>query len=143
MDPRSPDPVAFACAVKRAFPALPSAEALAIAVHVCRKGRGRTSSTARGQTLARAAITRAVTNHVRHSHTPYDRLLHLHGDRPRARAQVQLTVDGVLAAWSDIRGAGHPACSRCWQTTRHHLRTRECDAELAARAAQVAAIHAA
>jgi hypothetical protein len=140
MDPSSPNPVAFACAVKRAFPAIPSSEALAVAVHVVRAGRGRVSSTAKGQTLARQAIRRAVINHVRHSHTGYDALLRTHGDRMRARAEVRDVVAAVVHAWSDIRASGHAVCARCWQTKPRHLRSLERDAELAAESARVAAI---
>ncbi len=123
--PPSNDPVAFACAVKRLFPASPSAEALAVAVFVCRRGRGRVSSTAIGQVLAREAIRRAVVAHVRHSHTPYDGLLRVHGDRALARAQVSEEIEEVLWAWSDVRRPATRACAPCWQTLPRHLRTIE------------------
>jgi hypothetical protein len=137
----STDPVAFACAVKRAFPAIPSREALAIAVHVCRRGRGRTSRTARGQTLALAAIMRAVENHVRHGHTPYDSRLRTHGDRARARAEIRDDLHAVLHAWRDPRPDATPvACRPCWQTRPRHLRTLEVEAELQSR--KVNTVHA-
>lgn len=95
--PKIADPVAFACAVKRHFPAIHSREALAIALHACRPGR--LGSTLGGRALNERVIYAAVENHVRHQHTSYDHLIHACGNKRIARSQIRGRLKAILRAW--------------------------------------------
>jgi hypothetical protein len=90
---------AFAEAVRALYPDCPAADAAGIAAHACERSSGRVGRTAVARALDPAAVHLAVLAHVRHVHTPYDRLLACVGDRALARARAQPAVDAVLRRW--------------------------------------------
>jgi len=90
---------AVAGKLKELFPGCPSVEAEAIADHACAKHSGRVGRSAAAKEFDPAALRLAVTAHIRHQHTPYDRLLGKTGDRALARAEVSAQIDRVLAKW--------------------------------------------
>jgi hypothetical protein len=90
---------AFAAAVRTHFPGCPDADAAAIAAHACRRSSGRIGRSAAARALDPSAVHLAVLAHVRHVHTPYDRLLGQLGDRALARARVRPDVEAVLRRW--------------------------------------------
>jgi hypothetical protein len=61
--------------------------------------------TAGAKELDPEAIRLAVTAHIRHAHTDYDRHLIELGDRRLARDEVTEEVREVLERWSDPRPA--------------------------------------
>ena len=89
----------FAEAIRAQFPSCPADEAASIAAHACQKSSGRVGRAAAAKALAPATVRLAVLAHLRHAHTPYDRLLGQRGDRGRARARVQEQVEAILRHW--------------------------------------------
>jgi hypothetical protein len=89
----------FAAAVQQRYPGCPPSRAVAIAEHACRKYSGRIGRTAAAKSLEAEAIDLAVRAHVRHTDTPYDRLLAMGTDRQDARQSVSAAVTAVLARW--------------------------------------------
>ena len=85
--------------LKELFPGCPPGEAEAIAEHACAKHSGRVGRSAAAKECDPAALRLAVTAHIRHQHTQYDRLLGETGDRSLARAEVSAEIDRVLAKW--------------------------------------------
>ena len=92
---------AFARGVGEMFPRCSPTEALQIAEHACLRSNGRTGRTAAARTLDPEAVRLAVAAHVRHVHTPYDRLLSRGGDRRLARERVWEAVEEILGAWRE------------------------------------------
>jgi hypothetical protein len=90
---------AFARRMGELFPGCPPVERAAITEHACRKHSGRVGRTAAAKALEEDAVLLAVRAHIRHVHTPYDRLLARGRDRLEARAEVSLAVAGRLEAW--------------------------------------------
>lgn len=90
--------------LKDLFPGCPPGEAEAIAEHACAKYSGRVGRSAAAKEFDPAALRLAVTAHIRHQHTPYDRLLGETGDRSLARATVSREIDLVLAKWERAAG---------------------------------------
>jgi hypothetical protein len=86
-------------AIRELFPHCPPAEAAAIAVHTAQRGSGRVGRSAAAKELDADAITLAVVAHVRHAHTPYDRLLMSGVERHEARERIRERLAGVLDAW--------------------------------------------
>lgn len=86
-------------AIRGLFPGCPADEAARIAVRACEKHSGRVGRTAAAKTLDPEPLRLAVIAHIRHEHTPYDRLLMRQGDRLRARQEVRARIDDVLARW--------------------------------------------
>lgn len=72
----------------------------AIAEHACQKYSGRVGRSAAAKELDVKAVELAVRAHVRHAHTPYDRLLAQGADRGEARREVASRVEGVLERWA-------------------------------------------
>ena len=91
---------AFADQVRAAYPSCPAADADAIAEHACLKYSGRVGRSAAARQFDPVAITLAVTAHVRHRHSQYDKLLAQGWDRGDARHAVGGVVQGVLERWS-------------------------------------------
>jgi hypothetical protein len=90
----------FAAQVRMAYPGCPGAEAEAIAGHACLKYSGRVGRSAAARKFDSMAVTLAVTAHVRHHHSQYDKLLAQGRDRSDARHAVASVVQGVLQRWS-------------------------------------------
>ena len=90
---------AFAGVIRKQYPGCPAKEATQIAEHACRKYSGRVGRTAGAKELSPEAIRLAVTAHIRHAHTEYDRLLGRHGDREMARETIRGEVAAVLGTW--------------------------------------------
>jgi hypothetical protein len=81
------------------FPGCPVPESQAIAAHACEKYSGRVGRSAAAREFDRDAIELAVRAHIRHCHTPYDKLLARGADRADARAAVRDAVDKVFERW--------------------------------------------
>ncbi|MFG2646292.1 DUF2293 domain-containing protein [Streptomyces sp. NPDC048436] len=94
---------AFADEIRRLFPGCPGERSRAIAAHASVRGSGRVGRSAAGRALSAAAVTAAVAAAVRHTDTPYDRLLMSGVPRWEARRRIAPTVEETLRAW---RGAG-------------------------------------
>jgi hypothetical protein len=90
------------------FPVCPPGEARAIAEHACQKHSGRVSRSAAAKQFDPAALRLAVIAHLRHQHTPYDRLLGRLADRQLARAEVRREVERLLAQWEMRVTSGIP-----------------------------------
>jgi hypothetical protein len=89
----------FAVRVRELFPACPAGRELEIAEHACLKYSGRIGRSASAKSLDQEAVRLAVTAHIRHRETEYDRLLARGDDRREARAEVELAVRRVLNRW--------------------------------------------
>ena len=90
----------FAREIVAHYPGCPPGEAEAIARHACRKYSGRVGRSAAARQFDPDAVRRAIVAHIRHVHTPYDRMLADGWDRNEARHQVTGAVDEVLQRWS-------------------------------------------
>jgi hypothetical protein len=90
---------AFASSIREMFSKCPADEATQIAAHACQRYSGRVGRTAAAKAFDGEAVRLAVGAHVRHMHTPYDRLLAQFGDRLLARDQVRDQVEEILSAW--------------------------------------------
>ena len=89
----------FAQRVRELFPATPAGRETVIAEHACRKYSGRVGRSASAKSLDESAVRLAVTAHIRHRETNYDRLLAKGYDRGEARMEVESAVGGVLRRW--------------------------------------------
>jgi hypothetical protein len=89
----------FARHVHRSFPGCPPDEATSIALHACEKYTGRIGRSASAKSLDPAAVDLAVRAHVRHVHTPYDKLLARGLDRDVARGEIAGAVAQVMERW--------------------------------------------
>ena len=96
---------AFAKEIRRLFPGCPADRAYAIAAHASVRGSGRVGRSAAGRALSETAVTSAVHAAVRHTDTPYDRLLMGGVPRHEARRRIAPAVGATLAAWR-AGGAG-------------------------------------
>jgi len=94
---------AFARRVGEVFPGCPDHELQIIAEHACEKYAGRVGRSAAAKDLETKAVELAVRAHVRHAHTPYDRLLARGAERFDARAEVASLVDKLLKRWTSVR----------------------------------------
>jgi hypothetical protein len=81
------------------FPGCPVPERQDIAAHACQKYSGRVGRSAAAQEFDPTAIELAVRAHIRHCHTPYDKLLARGIAREEARQQVRDAVDEVFKRW--------------------------------------------
>jgi hypothetical protein len=90
----------FAKRVQELFPSCPPGREVEIAEHACLKYSGRIGRTATAKSLEENAIRLAVIAHIRHTETPYDRLLAKGFDRREARARVEEKVDEILSKWA-------------------------------------------
>ena len=93
----------FARRVGELFPGCPAEEQRAIAEHACQKYSGRVGHSAAAKELDADAVELAVRAHVRHVHTPYDRLLASGLWRSDARERVSRAVEKVLNRWRGER----------------------------------------
>ena len=91
---------AFARRVGELYPGCPRDAQQAIAEHACQKYSGRVGRSAAAKQLDADAVTLAVRAHVRHVHTPYDRLLAQGTDRGDARRDVASQVEALLGRWA-------------------------------------------
>lgn len=89
----------FAARVREVFPHCPLGAEHLVAEHACLKYSGRVGRSASAKAFEDAAVKAAVTAHVRHVHTRYDRLLAQGHDRHEARALVAPEVAALLEAW--------------------------------------------
>jgi hypothetical protein len=90
-------------ALRMQYPGCPADEAARIATWACEKHSGRVGRTAAAKELEPEPLRLAVIAHIRHEHTPYDRLLIDHGDRQLARREVRAKIDEILARWESSR----------------------------------------
>ena len=86
-------------ALRTLFPGMPPAEAAVVAEWTCQKHSGRVGRSAAARELDPEPLRLAVVAHIRHVHTPYDRLLMQHGDRQLARQEVRPRIDEILRRW--------------------------------------------
>ena len=103
----------FARHVRAAYPGCPEDEAVAIAEHACVKYSGRVGRTAAAKEFAPNAIDLAVSAHVRHRHTYYDRLLGEGCERLTARQVVSRDVERVLVRWRRVGGPDVGSTRQC------------------------------
>ena len=89
----------FALKLRQEYPSCPSSRATKIAEHACRKYSGRIGRSAAAKAFDPEAILLAVTAHIRHTETGYDKLLMQGYDRHEARSKVQNDVEGALEKW--------------------------------------------
>jgi len=87
------------------FPGCPIPERQDIAAHACQKYSGRVGRSASARELDPKAIELAMRAHIRHCHTPYDKLLARGIDREEARMQVRDAADKVLARWRQSKNS--------------------------------------
>jgi hypothetical protein len=90
---------AFAEQILARYPGCPGAEADSIAQHACQKYSGRVGRSAAARQFDSTAIDLAVTAHVRHVHSHYDKLLAQGWDRREGRDAVAGIVQDVLRRW--------------------------------------------
>nr|VFK60149.1 MAG: hypothetical protein BECKTUN1418D_GA0071000_11178 [Candidatus Kentron sp. TUN] len=90
----------FADRVREMYPSCPPNTAVDIAEHACLKHSGRVGRSAAAKALDADAVRLAVTAHIRHAHTQYDRLLAKGYEQYEARDEVRPDVDRRLRAWS-------------------------------------------
>ncbi|ATL26927.1 DUF2293 domain-containing protein [Streptomyces formicae] len=95
---------AFAAEIGRLFPGCPEDRARAIAAHAAERGSGRVGRSAAGRALSEGAVTAAVGAAVRHTATPYDRLLMSGVPRGEARRRIAPAVAATLRAWREAPG---------------------------------------
>jgi len=90
---------AFAEKVRELFPHCPPGRESLIAEHACLKYSGRVGRSAAAKELNEHAVWLAVTAHVRHNETAYDKWLAKGYARGLARAEVEDDVRQVLRRW--------------------------------------------
>lgn len=91
---------AFADRIGERFPGCPREARQAIAEHACEKYSGRVGRSAEAKAFDANAVELAVRAHVRHTHTPYDRLLGEGRARSEARSEVAALVEDWLTRWT-------------------------------------------
>ncbi len=91
----------FAARVRALFPGCPAGRESVIAEHACQKYSGRVGRSAAAKQLDEATVRLAVTAHIRHAETEYDRLLADGAERGAARTAVSADIERVLAAWAE------------------------------------------
>jgi hypothetical protein len=94
----------FTDGILDSYPRCPRAEAEDIARHACKKYSGRVGRSAAAKRFDPVAITLAVTAHVRHVRSEYDRLLAQGWERVDARHAVAASVEEVLQGWRTAAG---------------------------------------
>jgi hypothetical protein len=91
---------AFTRRLGELFPGCPRDEQRRIAEHACEKYSGGVGRSAAARDLETKAVEIAVRAHVRHTHTPYARLLAQGEARFEARSEVAAQVDRLLSQWA-------------------------------------------
>ncbi|MFK4067824.1 DUF2293 domain-containing protein [Streptomyces sp. NPDC029674] len=99
---------AFAAEIRRIFPGCPADRARAVAAHASVRGSGRVGRSAAGRALSEGAVTAAVVAAVRHTATPYDRLLMSGVPRGEARRRIRAAVEATLREWREPRDETDP-----------------------------------
>jgi len=89
----------FAARVREVYPHCPAEWETLIAEHACRKYSGRVGRSAAAKDLDEQAVRFAVTAHVRHTETNYDKLLSDMLDRSDSRMMVHNAVAEILKRW--------------------------------------------
>ena len=89
----------FGGRVRELYPGCPAGQEVVIAEHACLKYSGRVGRSAGAKELDAEAVRLAVTAHIRHAETDYDKLLAEGWERWDARDQVSLDVERVLDQW--------------------------------------------
>ncbi|MFE0176452.1 DUF2293 domain-containing protein [Streptomyces sp. NPDC059002] len=105
---------AFGAEIARLFPGCPRDRAREIAAHASVRGSGRVGRSAAGRALSEGAVTAAVVAALRHTATPYDRLLMSGVPRSEARQRITPAVEAALLRWRegpDRPGRDAGACS--------------------------------
>lgn len=87
----------FKRAVRRLFPRIPSEEVAKILKRALQKRSGRVGRT--GKLDLDDKVRLAVGAHVRHCHTPYDKIINENRDRVESRKAVHEEISRVLQAW--------------------------------------------
>jgi hypothetical protein len=90
----------FAQEVRKRFPGCPPGREMVIAEHACQKYSGRVGRSAAAKEFSEEAIWLAVTAHIRHAETDYDKLLAQGIERWEARQSVAGAVQDVVERWS-------------------------------------------
>jgi hypothetical protein len=83
--------------LKTEFPLMPKDTLKIVLEHAFLKGSGRVGRTAMISEEKKTLL--AVEAHIRHVHTPYERLLDEGVDRKKAREQVWGTIQAIERAW--------------------------------------------
>ena len=89
----------FASEIARLYSLCPLPRTIEIAQHACLKYSGRVGRSSKAKALDPEAIRLAVTAHVRHTETKYDKLLGQGYDRQDARMEVKPRVQNILERW--------------------------------------------
>jgi hypothetical protein len=89
----------FADRVRTLYPKCPPGRERTMAEHACLKYSGRVGRSAAAKALDENAVRLAVTAHVRHCETDYDRLLATGRKRAACRNEVADAVKHVLRRW--------------------------------------------
>jgi hypothetical protein len=89
--------------LKSEFPLMPKETLKIILEHAFLKGSGRVGRT--GMISDERKILLAVEAHIRHVHTPYEKLLDEGVSRKDAREQVWSTIQAVERAWQGLEKA--------------------------------------
>ena len=89
----------FAARVRELYPYCPDGRETLIAEHACRKYSGRVGRCAAAKELDERAVRLAVTAHVRHAETNYDKLLTSGFPRTDARSMVRDEISVRLESW--------------------------------------------
>lgn len=90
---------AFAARIRELYPSTPPGVEHEIAAHACRKHSGRIGRAAFAKELAPESIHLAVRAHIRHHHTPYDRLMSSGADRADALLLVTARIEETIQRW--------------------------------------------
>jgi hypothetical protein len=89
----------FAERVRKLFPSCPRHTEIKIAEHACLKYSGRIGRTKSAKQFDEKAIYLAVSAHIRHGKTQYDKLLAKGYDRYDARDAVKEKVNHIIKKW--------------------------------------------
>ncbi|UNI22759.1 hypothetical protein JDV02_008620 [Purpureocillium takamizusanense] len=118
----------FRDAIEQMFPDVPSGEVSKIIKRAMKKKSGRVGRTGKLTLGEKARL--AVAAHIRHCHTPYDRILNKSKDRAGARKAVYPQVTELMKEWGwrDVTGGsrrrGHGAAQAARAKQAHRLPIR-------------------
>lgn len=96
--------------IREEFPHMPAATLPRVLSTALKKGKGKVGRTSTLSMRQKAHL--AVRAHIRHCHTPYDRLMGVQGGslaRQKAREAVQSEVDSIARCW---RGQATPEATK-------------------------------
>ena len=89
----------FAQRIRELFPNCPAGREQRIALHACQKFSRRVGRSAAAKKLDAVVVRMAVTAHIRHEETEYERLLEGGLKQTEARVKVRVEVNRVMQAW--------------------------------------------